>query len=307
MKTSHTVFFVIILAAFFTSGGVSAGENPVAVLEYFDDPWEIIIYDFTGNAVEDIDYGTKLLIGYGIQTCNSCAELRLEPNGSIMKLNPDTFIKFKELQGVSGTRQNSIAHVTGKMRVVAARVQGDNYSIQTPSMALGVRGTDFVIEIGENRTASVAVNEGIVDLFNPCTGSSMEIVKGELASAKALTMTIMEDEAGKVGDMVNEFSFHTLDPELVPKFDFDDYYNEFEYFRDMDRQAYLDYFADDDFFDDYREYMERFKDYYSQEMEDFHRILEEEEQAVRESIQEAEDAYKNEMDAFQEYLKKSRQ
>ncbi|MBI9101015.1 MAG: FecR domain-containing protein [Spirochaetales bacterium] len=281
-------------------------ELPVAILEYFDDPWEITIYDFTGEVIDDFDFGTELLIGYGIQTENSYAELRLEPNGSILNLYPHTFIKLKELQGVSGTRQNTIVQTKGKLRVIAARVQGNNYSIQTPSMALGVRGTDFIVEVDNREGAAVAVNTGIVDIYNPQTGSSMEIIEGEVAKAKHQILTIMEDEAEEVARITNRFRFRNLNPKDVPHYDFEEYYNDFEYFKDLEREAYLEYFSDDDFFDDYKEYMDRFRDYYSQEMEDFQRVLQEEEDALQESLQEEKDAYKSEMDAFQEFLNRNK-
>ena len=300
----HTIE-ILTLLLFVSIFNLYSTENPAAILEYFDDAWEISIYDFTGREIEDFDFGTKLLMGYGIETRDSFAELRLVPNGSIINLNPGTFIKLRELQGIKGTRQNSITHVTGKLRVVAARNGRDNYLIQTPSTALGVRGTDFIVEISPSEKTSVAVGEGVVDLYNPRTGLTMELTKGESAGAGRKTLSIMENETDNINRELEEFRFKSLKPEEVPRFDFEEYYNDFEYFRDMEREAYLEYFADDDFFDDYREYMEKFRDYYESEMDDFHALLEREKEAVRERDQEARDAYTNEMDAFQEYLKKS--
>ncbi len=283
-----------------------AQEAPMAILEYFDDPDEIIVYDFTGEELDDVYFGEELLIGYGIQTLNSFAELRLEPNGSIIKMNPNTFIKLKELQGVAGTDRTRIAHTRGKIRVVAARVRGENYLFETPSMALGVRGTDFIIETDSDKGATVAVSEGIVDIFNPFDGSSVELSRGQMIETRNRVLSIIEEESAAVQAMIGEFDFQKLIPEDVPKFDFEEYRNEFEYFKDLDKRKYLEYFADDDFFDDFQEYMDKFKDYYRDEMEGFQDLIDEGRAAIEESIREAEENFRSGMRSFESFLNRER-
>jgi len=297
-KTS-VLLFLILLSVSFTCFAENA---PKAVLEYFDDPCELEVYDFAGNCLDCFDFGTELLIGFAVQTFHTCAELRLEPNGSILKLAPDTFIKLIELQGLASTTSTRIAHISGQTRFVAARIKGENYAVETATAVLGVRGTDFVVETDETGNASVYVEEGIVEVYNPQTGSSAELVKGQIAETRREVLSIIEDEMEQVRRMIEESTFCRLDPDVVPQFDFEEYYNEFEYFKDIEAESYEKFFTDKDYFADYEEYIKLYRDYYESEMDNFRELYRHELEAVEQQIQQAEDAYKSEMDSFQEYL-----
>jgi hypothetical protein len=284
---------------------VHAQDAPVAVLVYADDMREVEVLDFTGEVVEGTDYGSELLIGFGLRTGNTTAELQFEPNGSLLRVNTDTFLKIEELQGLSNTQVNSAALVQGKMRVVAARVTGQNYRVRTPSAAFGVRGTDFVLSVDENRETTVVVDEGAVDVFNPRTGATEQVAAGEALTAREETLARIDREMDAVSRLLQEAEFVTADPANVPRSAADGYTTSFDYFQEYQREAYLEFFADDDFFEDYREYMERFRSYYESEMERFQEILEREEQAVREQRQEAEGAGRREQDAFEEWQQRN--
>ena len=72
-------------------------QGPVAILEYFDDAMEIEITDPNGNFVDFVEYGMDIAIGSTIQTFGSIAEIRLDPNGSIVKLAYDTTFVIESL------------------------------------------------------------------------------------------------------------------------------------------------------------------------------------------------------------------
>lgn len=297
---------IIIIFLFFT--GIFAGftdEGPKAILEYFDDPLELTVYDFTGEPLDYFDCGTEVLIGFAVETKHTAAELRLIPNGSILKLAPGTFIKLIELQGLASTTSTRVAQMSGKLRFVAARIQGENYAVETASAVMGVRGTDFVVEAGMDGEASIYVEEGTLEVYNPDTGSSVKVENGQAVETRRKDISFIEDDMEQVHRMVEESKFEKLDPAAVPRFDFEEYYNEFEYFKDIEAEEYRKFFTGEDYFTDYQEYLRLYREYYEQEIEDFNRRYREELEAVQEQIQEAEDAYKSEMDAFREYMQQN--
>ena len=143
-------FLLLVLFVFgaFSLGAQEAGSagGPAAILEYYDDEFEIEIIDADGILVEEIYYGMELLPGDTVKTYGSTAELRLDPNGSILKLANDTNFQIQALQ-TDEYSSNDFALFGGKLRTIAARTgTGENYSIQTQSTVCGVRGTDFITE-----------------------------------------------------------------------------------------------------------------------------------------------------------------
>ncbi|MBN2051049.1 MAG: FecR domain-containing protein [Spirochaetales bacterium] len=279
-----------------------AEEPPKAILEYADDLWEITAYDFQGNEIQDVAFGTELLIGFALQTGHSTAELRLKPNGSILKIGTQTFIKLLELQGLACTKSNRFALISGQVRFVAAQMAGENYAVETPSAVLGVRGTDFYVETSEKGEAVVYVEEGVVEVYNPQTKSSAKLQQGEALEARQQALSILKDEMEEVRRRVDESAFDKLDPSVVPRFDFGEYYSEFEYFKDIEAESYREFFTEKDYFADYQEYIRLYREYYETEMENFSTLYRKELEELNRGIQEVKDAYKSEQERFQEYL-----
>lgn len=277
---------------------------PVAVLVYADDIEEVEVLDFTGTPVGPVDFGTKILIGFGIRTNRSSAEIRLEPNGSLVRVSEDTFVKIEELQGLENTRLNSAALIEGTMRFVAASQDGENYRITTRSVALGVRGTDFIVSVDGDGETTVAVQEGRVEAFDPISRGTAPVVAGEALTAGAGTLSSIPAESESLQQLRTAGDFVGADETAVPRRSerTSAYENTFDYFQDLERDAYLEFFADDDFFDDYQKYIARFRSYYESEMEEFAAVLEREAEELERRSQEADDAIDAEDRAFQEWL-----
>lgn len=269
-------------------------ENPKARLTYFDDAEEIEVYDFTGEIIESVHMGFPLLIGYGVRTMNSTAELELEPNGSIIKLKENSFMKIEELQGTKNARSNRFALVKGFIRMVASRLFDANYSVKTPSAVLGVRGTDFSVTVSPDKSSDVLVREGAVEVFNPSTRDTLLLEPGEGAGIRNRVTRKIEMEMEEVRRRISLFSFNSVAPDSVPRTAPKDYKIDFDYFSDIDYKEFREFFADEDFFDDSEEYLEQFREYYSEEMTDFKERFEEEKQSFEE--------YKNkEMNEYSKY------
>ncbi len=82
-KILFTILLVLLLLPF----SLAAQDDPNAVLEYFEDPYgDMIITDDTGNILDFFDMGENLPPGFSISTGGGIAEIRLDSNGTILKL-----------------------------------------------------------------------------------------------------------------------------------------------------------------------------------------------------------------------------
>ena len=134
---------ILLLLTIVSFGAFAQYGEPVAILEYYDDDLELEITGADGIALVDIYYGMDLQEGDTIRTNRTGAELRLDPNGSIIKLSPFTVFTIEKLQK-SSESSNDFNLVSGKIRAIAARAGlGERYQIKTQSAVCGIRGTDF--------------------------------------------------------------------------------------------------------------------------------------------------------------------
>ncbi len=153
----------IVLLFGVISPSIQAQGKPVAILEYYDNPQGIEILDSEGYKVVEVYFGMQLSEGDRIRTSASTAELRLSPNGSIIKLSRNTEFRIESLSGGKSPDTNAFSLASGKLRTVAAKKIGTAYEVRTPSAVCGVRGTDFGMEVQEGVREGVAVRDGVVE------------------------------------------------------------------------------------------------------------------------------------------------
>lgn len=269
---------ILCTITLFAPGALWA-ENPKALLVYYDDKSEIELFDFTGKEISSFYMGYPLLIGFGIRTGASTAELKMEPNGTIIKLQENSFLKIEEMQGTKNGRSNRFAVVKGFLRIVASRLFNANYSVKTPSTVLGVRGTDFSVEVIPDTGSSILVQEGKVEIFNPASGEKLLLQPGEGADVRERITEKIEMEMAEVRREIESFRFRALAPDSVPREVPEDYDIEFDYFSDIEYDEFRKFFADENYFDDSEKYLEQFRDYYRREMADFRERFEEEQES----------------------------
>lgn len=207
-----TAFITVLL---FVTGVFLVGAQstePAAILEYYDDAFEIEITDADGMLVEDVYYGMELLPGDTITTYGSTAELRLDPNGSILKLANNTNFQIQALQ-TDAQSSNDFALLGGKLRTIAARTgAGENYSIQTQTAVCGVRGTDFLTEA----VGRVTVKRGLVQVDNLRTGESVSLSTGQFVDAAAAVFEAVQLTAEQIEEAYNDVQLVSLDEMSVP-------------------------------------------------------------------------------------------
>ncbi len=195
---------------------ILAQGKPVAILEYFDNPKGIEILDSEGYKVVEVYFGMQLSEGDRIHTTASTAELRLSPNGSIVKLSRNTEFRIESLSGGKSPDTNAFSLVSGKLRTVAAKKMGSSYEVRTPSAVCGVRGTDFGMEVLEGVREGVAVREGVVE-FAKKTGERISLTAGQAADVFAPVFQPISLTPAQMEELFKDVPFEKLDPAKVPR------------------------------------------------------------------------------------------
>ena len=208
--------FILLLLTAVSFGLFAQYGTPVAVLEYYDDDLELEITDSDGIAVVDIYYGMDLQEGDTIRTERTGAELRLDPNGSIIKLSPFTVFTIENLQK-SENDSNDFNLISGKIHAIAARAGiGERYMITTQSAVCGVRGTDFgVISLPGTEEKAFVMN-GLIDYTNILTNQKIQLGSGMVGDAFAEVFQAIAASAEQMNDLVKDVLFEQLDPAVVP-------------------------------------------------------------------------------------------
>lgn len=212
------IFILLLLTAVSFSLFAQYG-TPVAILEYFEDDLEIEITGADGVALTDIYYGMDLNAGDTIRTNRTAAEIRLDPNGSIIKLSQFTVFTIDSLQK-SSEESNDFSLVSGKIRAIAARAGiGERYLIKTQSAVCGIRGTDFgVISIPGSEERAFVVN-GLIDYTNSLTNQKIQLGSGMVGDALAEVFQAIAASAEQMNELVKDVLFEQLDPAVVPGHD----------------------------------------------------------------------------------------
>lgn len=219
-----------LLLTFLTVGSLAAQTqtDPVAVLEYYDDPAEIQVLDEDGFEVNPY-LGIALNPGDVVITNQSSAEIRLDPNGSIMRLDAGTRFTVEGIQGRAGATANSFAMERGRMRMVASRLTGRDasYTIRTPTAVAGVRGTDFGITARPEAEGTPPVEElfvfsGEVAFESGLSGESVNVGASQRANVFGETFAPVVMSQEELNQRRSGLDFVQLNPAEVPQVGEDD-------------------------------------------------------------------------------------
>ena len=210
------ILLTILLILTFLPVSLAAQDEPSAVLEYFEDPYgDMTITDDTGNILDFFDMGDVLPPGFSISTGGGIAEIRLDPNGTILKLAEETDFSITNLQGYKGSPSNEFSLLAGKMRTIAARTSGINfYNVRTPTAVMGVRGTDFINEVGAGES-SVIVRQGLVEVI-PFNGPSVMASRNQTVNTLAEVFQAVTVPLEQVNSLFQSMAFKALSPLEVP-------------------------------------------------------------------------------------------
>ena len=193
---------------------------PKALIVFAEDPDALEIYDAYGVG-RSVSIGDELKAGETLRTTRTAAELKLSPNGSILKVARNTSFKVDGLAAASGSGANEFSLLGGKLRVVAARSSAsDAYRFRTPSAVCGVRGTDFSLNVIPGFRDQVLVKKGMIDFARLGADGAplapIAVAGGQFADALAPAFGAAAFSAAQLAEEYADLEFTTLDPASVP-------------------------------------------------------------------------------------------
>jgi len=206
---NRTKSWFLFLALLLVAGSAWAqGSGQKLVLEFVDGNDLTVVSNATtytyasGGIVE----GDALAVGAVLRTGpKTTAELRLVPNGTIIKLAKSTTFRVEGLATPTDQR-SGFTLLAGKIRAVAAK--GGSYEVYTGSTVAGVRGTDFTMSYEEGSRARLMVSKGSVEFGRRGEGNaildSFMVNAGQFADffgsfmAQAFSQDMFQAEFGDV-------------------------------------------------------------------------------------------------------------
>jgi hypothetical protein len=164
---------------------------------------------FEGDAIPQ---GSTIVTG-----ASTTAELRIKPNGSIIKIAANTTFTVSALATVPKGK-NSFAVAAGKVRTIAAK--GGNYEMRSQTAVCGVRGTDFFFSVEAGAKALLAVADGLVqfdklDEAGTVLGS-IPVGTGQAADAFADAFETFAFDAAQFAEQFGNMDFQKLLTSDVP-------------------------------------------------------------------------------------------
>lgn len=120
----------------------------------------------TGGAQHVAQLGERLKGGDVVLTSdNTRAAIRFADDGSILRLNPSSRMEVRT-EGSRNAIVKTLNLEFGELWTKVNRRDGSQYRVQTPAGVAAVKGTEFIVRVGENGETTVITLEGIVEFFN---------------------------------------------------------------------------------------------------------------------------------------------
>ena len=213
---SYKNIFFNFLAFFLCASAFIYAQEPTAQIVYADNEQALSIVDAQGNK-RSANIGDNVREGETIFTSNTTAELRLNPNGTIIRLSRNTNFRVETLANDSYKPSNIFKILTGKLRTIATRTkENEGYIFKTPTAICGVRGTDFSIEVIEGKKDLLVVSSGLVSFSRKVENVVEEIhlAAGQYADALAprfRPLPVTEE----ILESFTDLEFQELDPAEV--------------------------------------------------------------------------------------------
>jgi hypothetical protein len=195
------------------AAGLSAAQQPRMVIEYFENNSAgMYVRAADGREIEgaELNFGDELAVGDTLVTMKGdLAELRLVPNGSIIRVAENTNFTVSSVQGRDGAAKNAFAVAVGKIKTVAAKGKGYQYSFQGATAVCGVRGTSFIFSVMPGQRELAYVIEGLVDFTN-ASGQTLALGAGMAADALAASFATFTPPPAELEELQSGMEFQKL-------------------------------------------------------------------------------------------------
>jgi hypothetical protein len=210
----------LIALLFLAAAAFAAPASQKMILEYVDGA-DLSVTTADKSVLKlgvGIFEGDELPVGSTVQTGPSTtAELRIKPNGTIIKLAKSTAFKIASIASTA-SEKSSFALVAGKVRAVAAK--RGNYEVASTTTVCAVRGTDFTFAFEEGSKAILMVADGLVqfdklDAAGKVVGS-VPVAAGQFADAFAEVFKAAAYDAAQFAEQFGDVDFKKLLVSDVP-------------------------------------------------------------------------------------------
>lgn len=101
--------------------------------------------------------------------------------GANSEMNLDRFI----YSGTKGTGQAVMKMSSGIFRFVSGNIDKKGVALVTPLATIGIRGTDFIVDVAPNGTTRVSVLSGLVEMQSLKGGGVVAIAPGQVGTFEA--------------------------------------------------------------------------------------------------------------------------
>ena len=215
---------VIALAALVALPAIAqqktSGAGATAILAYFQNAsGDMIVKQADGKELsgDSLDIGMEIPIGSTVVTFDGdTAEVRLQPNGSIIKVAANTNFQIEGLQGAGGADASRFSVAVGKIRNVAGKATGnEKYVFKGASTVCGVRGTDWSLQVVPGKLERALTFKGVIEFTN-AAGQTLELVAGKYADALAGAFQVLEITQEILDEAMQDLEFLQLNPDEVP-------------------------------------------------------------------------------------------
>jgi hypothetical protein len=216
MKNKRPAILIILL---FGLTATLFAQAPTVIVEYYENTSGEMYVRTSDGAEYDVDqfgFGEELPVGTTLITLDGdYAELRMDPNGTIIRVGENTNFRVDGLQGRDGAEQNTFSVAVGKFKAVVAKQDGASYRFRGASAVMGVRGTSFIWSIAPGVEELAYVLEGVVDYTN-AAGQTLALGAGQAANALAASFTAFQPPSDLIQNLESGMDFVRLRASEVP-------------------------------------------------------------------------------------------
>jgi hypothetical protein len=209
----------VLLVLLFGLTAFAFAQSPAVIVEYYENTSGEMYVRTPDGAEYDVDqfgFGEELPVGATLITLDGdYAELRMDPNGTIIRVGENTNFRIDGLQGCGGVQRNTFSVAVGKFKAVVAKQDGALYSFRGSTAVMGVRGTTL---IGMNipGVEEVAyVLDGVVEYTN-AAGQTLTLGAGQAANALAASFVAFQPAGDFLQNLQRGMDFVRLRVNEVP-------------------------------------------------------------------------------------------
>jgi len=200
-----------VLAAGARADGISAADRPVGEVTMSVGP----VMKISAQGIpEPVARGSRIMPGDRLDTAEGGHVHIRFIDGALVSVRPGSRLWVEDYKfdpqhvSLSLVRFKLEYGVARAISGAAAEGAKDRFRLNTPLVAIGVRGTDFVVRAGE-QTAAAAVNQGAIIMAPFGEGCGAQAL-GPCRSAAAQLLS------ADMGQLQMEFRAHLAQPEIKP-------------------------------------------------------------------------------------------